>query len=609
MRRKRESPDQKTLFAPPLQEEPQVMYMRIPERVSLEDGLALIEDSVVLGVDSETTGLDPHKNRMRLLQIAGKDQPVLLIDLFALSTPEEWDLLEFFFREERLLIFQNARFDLKFLARHRIFPRGPLFDTMIAAQLLDASEEKRSHSLKNLVQRYLGESLPKEMQLSNWSAPHLTPQQLLYAARDAAVLLPLREALIPKLKEKKLIQIAKIEFDCIPAVAAMEYRGIALSKARFSRLAKELEAEQKTTRQKLLDKLHEGPRGKAPGQKTLFEDSRVINPDSPKQILEALQWQGIPLKSSSRKELEKLAPQFEVLGLLLEYRHAAKAVQAFGKSLERFRHPLTGRLHPRYGQIQTPTGRFTCSAPNIQQIPRDLRFRSCFEAPPERVLVLGDYSQIELRVAAEISGDGRMIRAYREGADLHALTAALLTGKSPEQILPAERQLAKAVNFGLIYAMGAAGLKSYAEGTFGIPMTDQEARDFRKRFFQAYPGIAAWHERERVSPSEELRTLGGRRRIPSSSETLPGRLNTPVQGTAADMLKLALGMLFQRISPQEDYLIGCVHDEIMLECPEYREEELKTILKETMEEAGAKLLSRVPVEAKVLSGKSWGEKT
>jgi DNA polymerase-1 len=224
------------------------------------------------------------------------------------------------------------------------------------------------------------------------------------------------------------------------------------------------------------------------------------------------------------------------------------------------------------------------------------------------MLVIGDYSQIELRVAAEISGDARMIRAYREGADLHALTAALLTEKSPEQVLPRERQLAKAVNFGLIYAMGAAGLKSYAEGTFGIPMTDEEARNFRKRFFQAYPGIAAWHERERVSPSQELRTLGGRRRIPSPSETLPGRLNTPVQGTAADMLKLALGLLFFRLSFQEDYLVGCVHDEILLECPEYRGEEVATILKESMEEAGAKLLPRVPVEAKVVLGKSWGEK-
>lgn len=608
MRRKRESPDQKILFAPPPQEDPQVVYMRIPERVSLEDGLHLIKDCSVLGVDSETTGLDPHKNRMRLLQIAGEDQPVLLIDLFALTSEEEWTRLEHFFLEDRILIFQNARFDLKFLARYRIFPRGPLFDTMIAAQLLDASEEKRSHSLQSLVKRYLGESLPKEMQTSNWSAPRLTPQQLLYAARDAAVLLPLRQALIPKLKEKKLVSIAKIEFDCIPAVAAMEYRGIPLSRERFSLLRKELEEEQSETRRKLLEALHQGPQGKRSGQKSLFEDPQMVNPDSPKQIVQALQWQGIPLKSSSRKELEKLAPRFEVIRLLLAYRHAAKAVQAFGKSLERFRHPLTERLHPRYSQLRTPTGRFTCSAPNIQQIPRDIRFRNCFEAPPERMLVIGDYSQIELRVAAEISGDPRMIRAYRDGEDLHALTAALLTEKSPDQVLLRERQLAKAVNFGLIYAMGAAGLKSYAEGTFGIPMTDEEARNFRKRFFHAYPGIAAWHEGERVSPSKELRTLGGRRRLCGPSETLPGRLNTPVQGTAADMLKLALGLLFFRLSFQEDYLVGCVHDEILLECPEYRGEEAAAILKESMEEAGAKLLPRVPVEAKVVLGKSWGDK-
>lgn len=164
----------------------------------------------------------------------------------------------------------------------------------------------------------------------------------------------------------------------------------------------------------------------------------------------------------------------------------------------------------------------SCGGPNIQQIPRDKQFRACFTAPAGSKLVIADYSQIELRVVAEISKDRRMIEAYRNGEDLHRLTASLLTGKRIEEVLKAERQSAKAVNFGLVFAMGARGLQGYASETYGVDMSLEQAEQFRNRFFQAYQGVAAWHKQLQDHPPRESRTLAGRKFVFGGNSGLAG---------------------------------------------------------------------------------------
>jgi DNA polymerase-1 len=221
---------------------------------------------------------------------------------------------------------------------------------------------------------------------------------------------------------------------------------------------------------------------------------------------------------------------------------------------------------------------------------------------------MADYSQIELRIAAEITGDETMINAYQNALDLHRFTASIVIGKSVDQVTKQERQAAKAVNFGLIFAMGADGLMNYAKDKYGVEMTIMEAQNFRTRFFSVYQGIGAWHKRVGNIVSQETRTLGHRRRIWTKRAPLTELLNTPIQGTAADIVKNALSLLPERLIDTEAKLIGCVHDEIILEVQEFKAEKASKILEETMIEAGKYYLKKIPIEVEVFVSDSWAGK-
>jgi DNA polymerase-1 len=268
----------------------------------------------------------------------------------------------------------------------------------------------------------------------------------------------------------------------------------------------------------------------------------------------------------------------------------------------------------------------SCSDPSLQQIKRDSDYRRCFVAHPGHVLVKADYSQIELRIAAKISDDRRMIDAYYEGKDLHVMTAATVLGKEPNQVTKADRQLAKAVNFGLLFGMGAPALRSYALKNYGVPLTEVQAEEYRAAFFRAYPGLESWHKRVgrlarrlfRQDPTgtHETRTLGGRRRVlPVAKKDAAGKLypnrsealNAPVQGTGADGLKAAIALLGDRRAscPGVVPLIFC-HDEIVLEAPEADADPAAAWLKQAMLDGMAPLVKPVPVEVEVTVGRTWG---
>ena len=268
----------------------------------------------------------------------------------------------------------------------------------------------------------------------------------------------------------------------------------------------------------------------------------------------------------------------------------------------------TGRLHPQYGQIGAWSGRMSCWNPNIQQIPRDLNFRTCFVAAPGKKLIIADYSQIELRVAAQISGDKRMIDAYKKGEDLHTLTASLVSDVSVDAVTKAQRQSAKAVNFGLIFGMGAASLQQYAQQSYGVEITLEQAALFRNSFFKAYPGIAGWHKHIKDTKPTEERSLSGRKFIFDKDSGFSGLYNTPVQGTAADIAKVALGMLVKRVKGTSIKAVAAVHDEILLEADAEEAQQAAVMLKEVMEEAGNSILKTVPCVAEVEIANSWAGK-
>jgi DNA polymerase I-like protein with 3'-5' exonuclease and polymerase domains len=536
------------------------------------------------------------------LTAEGSDR-VFIVDLFRLGV-QAAAVLQTFFGGDQIKVFHNAKFDLKFLRRAGMSVAQPVFDTMLASQLLTAGYQVAGHGLEDLAKQYLGLNLQKGYQMSDWSGD-LTDEQLEYAAQDAMVLPKLRAALIPLLVRNGLINTAKLEFDCLAAVVDMELNGMRLDIDRWKQLTQQLQSDMEKAASELQSMLREA----IVGEVSLFgAEYQTINLDSTQQVLDALRSLGVPAEGTSRAQLAPLAGDYPVVAALLNYRDVAKKVQAFAESLPSYANPVTGRIHPTYHQLGASTGRFSCSDPNLQQIPRGAEFRSCFIPDDGHKMVIADYSQIELRVAAEISKDVRMIAAYQQGQDLHRLTASLVTGKPIDEVTGDERQAAKAVNFGLIYAMGAAGLRAYARNTYGVEMTLEQAETFRSRFFNAYRGLERWHRAVSTSREMSTRTLGGRLRQWRTDPPLTGLLNTPVQGTAADVVKKALAMLANALSETGVRIIGSVHDEIILEAPEAKAEWASSILKSTMEQAGRHYLTLVPVIAEVVITDSWAEK-
>ncbi len=196
--------------------------------------------------------------------------------------------------------------------------------------------------------------------------------------------------------------------------------------------------------------------------------------------------------------------------VLLDHREDSKKVSTYGKKWTENVHPVTGRVHADWKQIGASTGRMSCAKPNLQNLPRDPGYRACFRPAEGKVMIKADYEQIELRIAAEMAPDARMKRAFIEGKDLHMTTATHLLGKEVEDVTPDERQLAKAVNFGLLYGMGAKALAKYARTSFGQDLDESEATDIRRRYFKAYPGIRNWQQLQ--GRKTETRPALGRRR-------------------------------------------------------------------------------------------------
>lgn len=558
--------------------------------------------ALVLAIDTKTTGLDPHINKIRLIQLAVEGLPVLVIDC-STFLPEGLTLLRMLISSKGVKVFQNAKFDLQFLMSLGIPPPTAMFDTMLAAQLLRSSGGPQRVGLEELVRHYLGETLSKEEQKGDWSGI-LNRGQLEYAAKDVEVLLRLRKEMLIEIKKNNLVEVARQEFSCARTIAAVEYNGIHLELSRWNELSRKIEAEQQTS----LEKLYKYA-GHPKVQISFFGDKVLngINLDSNKQILNILNSNGIKVDNTSRHALAPYSHN-PLIQAITEYRRTTKLLSTFLYSIPQQIHPVTGRLHPRYSQIGAWSGRMSCGGPNIQQIPRDKQFRACFSASEGNKLVIADYSQIELRVVAEISRDERMIQAYRNGEDLHRLTASLISGKRIEDVTKEERQSAKAMNFGLVFAMGAKGLQSYAKETYDVDMTLEQAEQFRNRFFHAYQGVAAWHKRLKNNPPIQSRTVAGRKHVYGSHSGLSGLCNTPVQGSAADIIKNALGMLVDELDNTNTKIVAVVHDEIVLETERDQAAEVAKILKATMEKAGAQYLRLVPLFAEVQIADSWAEK-
>jgi DNA polymerase-1 len=553
----------------------------------------------VVGLDIETTDLSPRDGRMRLLQLATPDE-TFIVDMF--ETGNLAALKEVLEGDSPVKALHNAKFDYAFLKAEHDISLSPVFDTMLAAQLLDGGEYGPSYALETVAERYAGIELDKSARGEDWSG-ELSEAQIEYAAKDAAVLLPLRERLKEALKEEGLDYVSGIEFRAVATIAEMELAGIKLDVAKWREL-------EKTVRRRrdeaalALDAQFPAPEGVLP----LEGLGPRLNLNSPQQITEAFRSLGIELADTRVWTLLKV--NHPAARLLLEYRELQKRLGTYLETYPSFVHPKTGRIHANFLQCRVPTGRLACTSPNIQQVPHEDEFRSCFVAEEGNVLVIADYSQIELRILAEVSGDPGFVQAFQEGEDLHRVTAATMFGMEKDKVTKEQRSAAKRINFGLAYGRGPKSLSAQ------LGIGEERARDLIDEYFANYPKVQRYLQEtaSKAMKTRTLRTLSGRVRKfrdPSGLDSMARgamrreAMNYPVQGTSADIAKLALGYIREELEGLDARLINCIHDEFVVECRQDLAEEVAEKTKAAMERAGAELLEKVPVEVEVAVSREW----
>jgi DNA polymerase I len=522
---------------------------------------------------------------------------------------------------------QNAKFDRLVLKFQGIELAGVVFDTMLASYVLNP---EGSHNLTELSQRYLGiiaQSYTQLVPKGKTIADIAIPQVAEYCGMDAYTTFQLVEKLQAALAPhpKLLRLLLEVELPLEPVLADMETNGIRIDRGYLNVLSAQLERD--------LQRLETEGYAQA---------GETFNLGSPKQLSDILfQKLGLDAKKSRKTKLgystdaatlEKLQGDHPLVDTLLEYRTLAKLKSTYVDALPNLVRPDTQRVHTDFNQAITATGRLSSSNPNLQNIPIRTAFsrqiRAAFIPEPDWVLVTADYSQIELRILAHLSEEPRLLDAYRQNQDVHTLTAQLLLEK--DTITSEERRLAKIINFGVIYGMGAQRFSREAGVSFS------QAKTFIDRFYERYPGVFAYlqrMEREAIAQGY-VETILGRRRYfqfeSSSLKQLQGKsldeigtldlnalkittyergqlraaANAPIQGSSADLIKIAMVRLHQAIAPYQAKLLLQVHDELVLEVHPKDLDTVKPLIQSTMENA---LTLNVPLLAEVHTGPNWME--
>src|SRR5437762_4141161 len=565
-----------------------------------------------IGLDTETTDLDPYTARLRLIQLASPEG-VRIVDLHRFNEDVKRSealasLRQMLAAPRPIKIAHNAKFDAKFIKHNLGVDIGGVFDTLLASQLVSAGDIEQRHGLEAIAGRYLNEAVDKSERLSNWEF-ELSEAQLQYAARDAAVLIPLRDRLIERIKALDLVRCAQLEFECVMPVVDLELAGFYVDKQRWLEQLAVVEEKRGELANELQEMLGEGS-----AQASLFGPPRAnINLDSQQQVTEALTRLGIPLPDSTRSwKLQPLAAQYPVVEKLLEYRTMQKALTSYGQNMIEFINPKTGRLHADFRQIGAPTGRFACTNPNIQQVPHAAEYRRCFMGyPAARRLVIADYSQIELRILAEFSGDQGFIAAFNSGADLHRVTAAQVFNVAQDQVTKEQRDFAKRLNFGVVYGIGAQRF-SMMTG-----LGQSEAENVLRRYFATYRGLDTYlRESARRAVNEKQARTGSGRLVKFNfdasdrqqvSMTQRNGKNAPIQGTSADILKRALRLLQDELRHTSAQIVNIIHDEVVVEVNESEAPDIAQRVERAMCAAGEEYLSTVPVKVESQIACEWAK--
>ena len=577
-------------------EERTTSYRLVTDAGELPGIAETLAGAEAIGTDLETTDLSPREGKTRLLQLATPDE-TFVVDAFAVR---DLSPLEGVLEDGPVKVLHNAKFDYQFLLAEHGISLSPIFDTMLAAQLLDGGEYGASYALEAVAERYLDEAVDKSERRADWSG-ELGRAQLEYAARDAAILLPLRERLAEKLEEEDLDYISGVEFAAVAAIAGMELAGVKLDVARWKALEKTVR-ERRDRAAEHLESFFPAPEGVLP----LEGLGPRLNLNSPKQITDAFRTLGIELPDTKVWTLLKI--EHPAAKALLEYRELQKKLGTYLETYPNFISPKTGRIHANFLQCRVPTGRLACTNPNIQQIPLEDEFRRCFVAEKDHVLVIADYSQIELRILAEVSDDPAFVEAFQKGEDLHRVTAATMYGVPMDEVTKEQRSDAKRINFGLMYGRGARSLSAQ------LGTDEERGRQLIDEYFANYPKVQRFLQgtANQAVRDRTLRTLAGRVRKFGNDPVADDRgamrreaMNYPIQGASADIAKLALGYVSDGLEGLDARLINCIHDEFVVECAQEISGEVSERTRAAMIRAGEEILSKVPVDVEVVVSREW----
>ena len=587
----------------------EIYFQLVNDAEGVKKACRELANAKFLGFDTETTELDPYRGDLRLVQFStGNATYVIDLKNFRANGslrdhPDLAPLREVLSDPSRKKIAHNAKFDAKWVRHHLGAELNGVFDTFLASQLIAAGDSERRHSLADVAQFFTATELDKTEQISDWSG-ELSQSQIEYAARDAAIMVPLREQMQERLKNDELERAAELEFECVMPIAEMELNGFFLDESRWREQLDKVKIAQAKAADELQDLLSAGV-----AQATLFGRAE-INLDSQQQVTNALLNLGVPVPDTTRAwQLQPLADQYPVVAKLLEYRGVAKALSSFGENILEFIEPKTGRIHADFRQIGAPTGRFSCSNPNLQQIPHEAEYRRCFRAPEGRKLVIADYSQIELRILAAFSGDQNFIKAFVSGADFHTTTASQVFGVAPDQVSADQRSFAKRLNFGVVYGIGAS--------RFGLMtgLSQNDAENTMRKYFGTYRSLDAYLRQsggdvitKRVARTASNRMLRLRFDETDRQQTASARrygVNMPIQGTSADILKRALRLLHDSLRETSGRLVNIVHDEIIVECGASEAESISEKLVTAMRHAGQEFVTNVPINVDVHIADEW----
>lgn len=588
----------------------EIYFQLVRDAEGLKTACDELSNARFLGFDVETTALDPYKGDLRLVQLSdGTNTKVIDLKAFggggSLATdPALAPLREILASNAQTKIAHNAKFDTKWVRHHLGTEVGGVYDTYLASILISAGEGERRHGLADVVQYFLGRTLDKSEQVSDWGADELSHSQVEYAAKDAAIMPEVREKLEERISAADLTEVLRLENECVMPIAEMELNGFYLDRQRWQEQLDRVRVLQKKAGDELQDMLAAGV-----AQASLFGRTE-INLDSQAQVTDALLNLGVPMPNSTRAwELQPLAEQYPVVAKLLEYRGVAKAAQSFGENILEFIEPKTGRIHADFRQIGAPTGRFSCSSPNLQQIPHEAEYRRCFRAPDGRKLVIADYSQIELRILADFSEDRQFIEAFESGRDFHSATAAQVFGIDAADVTPDQRSFAKRLNFGVVYGIGASRFASMTG------LTQTEAENTLRKYFATYPRMDEWlrSQARNIITERQTRTKSGRLakfNFDENDRSSVGAAqrfakNMPIQGTSADILKRALRFLHDDLRGTSGKLVNIVHDEIIVECDTTEAEMIVEKLGSAMQRAGREYVKKVPVKVDAHIADDW----